>query len=204
MLRTLAMLSAIAAAGLISSPSAAAFLAAALAAAAAAWLLRPPPAPAEGYATLDPCKPEPAVLMQAIRQAVRRAKQEERAVSLRLTAQARGGRALALDLTREGDLALVGAPRRAALGLPGVWLPDHPLPLALPAAGSLTLLLEPCEGGRVRAASAAPRRLRARGWAALALLAAAACLLDAGWLLSAALGFAFHAYLLQQQPERAR
>ncbi len=204
MLRECAILLAVGAAGLIAGADVRTFLAAAAAATAAAWFARPGRAGVDCFATLDPLRPAGRTFADAIRQSVCRVRDTQGPVSLRLAAFTRDRRpALRLDLDRDGDLVLTCDSRRTALKLPGVWLPDHPLPLELPHGRSLTLRLEPCCGARVRVAPVAARRLPQRSWLALAALAAAACLLDVGCLLAAVLGFAFHAYLLEQQRDRA-
>jgi hypothetical protein len=204
MTRDFTLLPATAAAGLIAGPGAATFLAAALAAAAAAWLARRPPSVDVGFATLDPASPDPGLLADALRLAADRARSSGRAVSLRLAAlPPLAPHPVRITLTRDGDACLETAREALPLKRPGAWIPDHPLPLTLSRARGLTLLLEPAGPARVRVslapAFAAPPQL----WPLLALVAAGACALDIGWLLAAALGFAFHAYLLEHEASRA-
>ncbi len=203
MLRPLAILPATAAAGLIAGAGTDTFLAAALAAVAAAWHAGRLRQAELCFATLDPLRPDPAVLPAALREALDRARHTRRAVRFRLAPVPPGACApCSLTLTQEGDAAVCGLSRRAELRRPGIWLPDHPLPLSLTRNLSLTLVFEPCEGDRVRVSLPSAHVYSLAHGLTLALLAAAACALDAGWLLAAVLGFAFQAGLLQQQAGR--
>ncbi len=199
-----AILLATAAAGLIAGAGTHTFAAAAVAAACAAWLTRAAPTPVQAlYANLDPDHPDGDLLLDACRQALAFISRTRRPVRLRLAAFTRVPRPVfRFNLTRDADLELARDARRDTLNQPGVWLPDHPLPLTLPHDRSVTLLLEPCGPGRVRASLARSARRTPHGYLAL-LPAAAACVLDLDWLLAAALGFAFHTYLFEHQPERA-
>ena len=204
MLREYTLLPATAAAGLIAGPATATFLAAAPAAAAAGWLAKRPLPADLCFANLDPHTPDAAMIPDALRRALDRARQTGRAVRLRLSAPLPGASAPSrLSINAKGDAEIGGRPRAVALQRPGVWLADHPLPLHLAPARSLTLVFEPCGPERVRVSLPPVAAGRPARWALLALLAAAACALDAGWLLAAALGFAFQSCLLQQQGERA-
>ncbi len=197
------LLFATAAAGLTAGGDAATFLAAAAAAAAAAWFARRGGG-VDCFATLDPDRPDGRMIAEAVRQSARRVLETREPVRLRLAAFTRDARPeLRFDVARDGDLILTCDGRRIALSLPGVWLADHPLPLKVPHGRCLTLLLEPRGGGRVRAAADAGRSLARGHYLALAALTAIACLSDAPRLLAASLGFAFHAYLLDQESERA-
>lgn len=201
-LREYAILLTTGAAGLIAGADALTFLAAAVAAAAAAWFSRLGGRATDCYATLDPDRPDGATFADAIRRSVRRVRDTQTPVRLRLATFTRHARpALQLSLRPDGDLVLSCDARTNALQLPGVWLADHPLPLRLPHGRSLTLRLEPCGAGRVRAAPDAGRRLSRLHRVALATLATAACLSDTSWLLAAVLGFALHAYLLEHQAD---
>jgi hypothetical protein len=193
-----------AAAGLIAGAGAHTFAAAAAAAASAVWLQSVGRAKAQDlYANLDPEDPDGALLLDALREALALLSRTRQPVRLRIAAFARKAHAtFHVSLNREADLEVSGGSRRSALKQPGVWLPDHPLPLVLPRDRSVTLLLEPCGAERVRASLAAPASRSPRSSLPL-LLAAAACVLDSDWLLAAALGFAFQARLPDDQPERA-
>lgn len=201
-LRDYAILLPIGAAGLIAGADAQAFLTAAVAAAAAAWFSRLGGRAADCYATLDPDRPDGATFVDALRRSVRRVRDAQTPVRLRLAPFTRRAcPALQLSLRPDGDLVLSCGARTHALQLAGVWLADHPLPLRLPQRRSLTLRLEPCGAGRVRAAPDAGRRLSRLHRVALATLATAACLSDTSWLLAAVLGFALHACLLEHQAD---
>jgi len=203
MLRDFAILPVTAAAGLTAGGGPLVFLAAALAAAGAAWLkhLRPP----DGlcFANLDPQKPESALFLSAFRETLACARRTLRPVRLRLACFSPAPRpVLRIDLSRDNDLELACDLRKSALKQPGVWLADHPLPLVLPRTRSLTLVFEPCGASRIRVSQDAGTPCPVRHWLVLALLATAACALDLGWLLAAALGFALQTCLLEQQPQR--
>ena len=205
MLFGLTILSVTAAAGLIAGGGAVTFLAAALAAVSATWLRRIRAAFATTlYANLDPRTPDGSILLDAFREALDRVRRTRSPVRLRLTSSAVPScPVFSLELNREGDMDLIRSPRRVSLKRPGVWLPDHPLPLVLPRKGSLTLLFEPDGQTRIRVSQARASHCRSGHWLLLSLLASAACALDLGWLLAAVLGFAFQLYLLEQQTDRA-
>ena len=192
------------AAGLIAGAGLHTFMAAAAAAACAVWLfhIRRPTAQTL-YANLDPQNPDGTFVLEAFREALAFISRTRRPVLLRITAFTRNAHPVfQLTLTRDGDLDLARDSRHTALKQPGVWLPEHPLPLTLPPDRSITLLLEPCGPERVRASLAgSASRPPCHGSLPL-LLAAAACALDIDWLLAVALGFAFQAYLPQYQPRR--
>jgi len=210
MLRDLAILPVTAAAGLIAGGSSSAFLAAALAAASAIWFGRVCAAATPAlYASLDPQKPDGSILLVAFQEALDLVRRTQRPIRLRLTAFAKTqASAFSLDLNREGDPELASGARKTALKQPGVWLPDHPLPLVLPRTRSLTLLFETCGPTRIRVSPNDGSALRKGAWLGLAFLAVTACALDTDWMLSAVLGFAFQIYLLEQQtrcaPNNAR
>jgi len=200
------ILLATAGAGLIAGASAPTFLYAACSAAAATWLCRIATTPTGHtlYATLDPRAPDGAILLEAIRKALALIRNTRKPVRLRLCALIPGGRpVLRLEVNRTGDLELCCDNRRSALKRPGVWLPDHPLPLTLPHTRSLTLLLEPCGTERIRASLARSAVRLPCPWCVLVLGVIAACALDASGLLAATLGFAFQSYLSHQQAHRA-
>ncbi len=200
-----AILLATACAGLIAGAGGHTFLSAALASAAAVWLARAARTPAQDvYANLDPVNPDGTLLLDALRQALAHISRTGRPVRLRIAALTRNARTVfRLNLNRDADLELCRNTRRAALKQPGLWLPDHPLPLTLPHDRSLTLLLEPCGPQRVRASLASTAVRPPCPRSVPALLAVASCVLDIDWLLAAALGFAFQACLLEHQTERA-
>ena len=199
------MLLATGAAGLIAGAGVHTFAAAAAAAAGAAWLFHIRRQTAQTlYANLDPQNPDGALVLAAFREALAFISRTRRPVLLRITAFTRKAHPVfQLTLTRDGDLDLARDARHTALKQPGVWLPEHPLPLALPHDRSITLLLEPCGPERVRASLAGNPSRPPCHWSLPLLLAASACALDIDWLLAIALGFAFQAYLLQHQPRRA-
>lgn len=200
-----AILLATAAAGLVAGADTHTFAAASVACALAAWLARSTRTPAQDlYANLDPDNPDGAHLLDAFREALALISRTRRPVRLRIAAFSRNARpAFRLNLNRESDLELARDSRRTALKHPGVWVPDHPLPLILPHDRSVTLLLEPCGAERVRASLSRAAFRTPTHWGLSLFLAAAACALDIDWLLSAALGFTFQSYLLEHQPERA-
>lgn len=205
MLHGYIILLATAVAGLIAGAGTHTFVAAAIAAAAAAWLRRSGAVHAQDlYANLDPINPDGSLLLGALRDALAFISRTQQPVLLRIAAFRPSDRPVfQLSLNREADLELLRDTRRTALKQPGVWLPDHPLPLVLPPDRSVTLLLEPCGPERVRA-SLARAAVRVPGhWGLPLMLAAFACLLDIDWLLAAALGFAFQTYLLEHHPDRA-
>jgi len=198
-----AALSVTAVAGLAAGGEPLSFLAAALAAAAAAWFGRAQLAPQELYANLDPLAPNGLVLLDAFREAFDRVRRTQGRVRLRITAFTPVPAAVfRFELSREGDLELACGHRRRAFKQPGIWLPDHPLPLLLPRGRSLTFVCEPCGPARIRVSLDAGRFVGTRHAASWLLLVAVSCAIDAGWLLAATLGFAFHSYLLNQQAQR--
>ncbi len=205
MLQGCAILLATAAAGLIAGADTHTFMAAAVAAALAAWLPCIARISAQDlYVNLDPVNPDGSLLLDAFREALALARRTRKPVRLRIAAFTRSARpAFRLSLNRDADLQLACNARRTALKQPGVWLPNHPLPLTLPHNSSITLLLEPRGAERVRASLACAASRTPGHWSLPLLFAAAACLLDIDWLLAAALGFAFQAYLSEHQPKRA-
>ena len=196
----------IAVAGLLAGTCLGTFMGAALGAAAAVWRIRLALVPVHRFfATLDPDTPDGAILLNAFRNVLDHIRDTKRAALLRvsaLTASERSG--LKLSLTRSGDLELACDGQRArALGQPGVWVADHPLPLDLPATHCLTLRFAPTEGGRARVSLAFVPPLARWVWAGVVALASAACAFDIGWLFTAALGFALQTCLLEHNAHRA-
>ena len=205
MLWGLTILPVTAAAGLIAGGGMGTFTAAALAAASVQWLQRIRAANVPTlYANLDPVKPETSMLLDALREALDAVSRTQHPIRLRLTAFAEGSKTVfSLDLNREGEPELTCGTRKTALKRAGIWLPDHPLPLILPRARSLTLRFDPCGPTRTRVSPDFNSAIRSGHWLGLSLLATAACAADIGWLLAAVLGFAFQAYLREQQAQRA-
>ena len=181
------------------------YVAAALAAATVPWLQRVRASSVPTlYANLDPVKPDASILLDAFREALDTVSRTQRPLRVRLTAFAEGSKPVfSLDLNREGEPELACGIRKTALKRAGVWLPDHPLPLILPRTRSLTLRFDPCGPTRTRVSPNCGAACRSGHWLGLSLLATAACAADVGWLLAAVLGFAFQAYLLDQQAQRA-
>jgi hypothetical protein len=206
MLPVCAILVATLLAGLIAGTSAPAFVAAALGASAATWFLTLRNAPRlTCFAILDPQQPDGEILLHAFREASDEALRRRRAVGLRIAALSGASSArFRLGLDRSGDLEVCrdGA-RPLALKRPGSWIADHPLPLELPRTRCLCLTLTPAGARRVRVARTVASACPRGAWLAAASVAAAACLLDTGWLLAAALGFALQAYLLNHGPHGA-
>lgn len=200
----IAVLSVTAAAGLTAGGEPIAFLAAALAAAAATWYRHGQLATQKLYANLDPLEPNGLILLDAFRKACELVRRTQRGVQLRITAFAHlQTGAFRIELSRDGDVELACGHRKQTLKQPGIWIPDHPLPLYLPRASSLTFACEPCGPTRIRVSLETGRVFRTRHAVSWLLLATAACALDTGWLLAATLGFAFQSYLLDQQAQRA-
>jgi len=198
------MLLATACAGLIAGAEVIHFLAAALAASAAVWLKDSRSHASRCYANLDPQRPDGAVLLAALRETLSLVRRTQKPARLRLACFTPNAHPVfSLGLSRDNDLELSCDLRKSALKQPGVWLADHPLPLVLPRARSLTLVLAPCGPSRVRVSLDAGAPASSRHWLILALLASAACAFDFGWLLAAALGFALQTGLLEQQARRA-
>ena len=204
MLRSCAILLAVAGAGLIAGSAPGAFLAAALAAASAAWLkCRLLTSVPTLYANLDPQTPDSAILLAALKEAIAVVCRTQKPVRVRLTAfLPLHHPEFRLDLNSLNDPELVCGHRKTALDLPGVWLADHPLPLVLPRSHSLTLRLTPSGQTRVRVEPDGSTPLWRASWLALSLLTVAACVLDADRLLAATLGFAFQSGLLENQAQR--
>ncbi len=196
-----------AAAGVLAGAGFPAFAAAALSAAAAAWFAR---LRYSGgfylHVTLDPAAPDSGMLAEALREALKRLRLTQNPVTLRIAAlRASPHPRISLTLTRDGDLEILCDRKRpCALGYPGFWIADHPLPLCIPHLRSLTLRLTPAGKERLRATCGSAATVTRNGWAALLLAAVAACAFDIPGLLAAALGFAGQAYLLEHHPERPR
>lgn len=200
------MLLASAAAGLIAGAGPSAFFAAAVSAALATWLARVPQSATQYlFATLDPLDPDGAIILRATREALDLIGRTRHPVLLRIAAFTRGtAPRFQLDLNREGDLEVIQDRRSPALlKRPMAWVPDHPLPLTLPHTRCLTLRFTPTDRERVRVKLAHEHAFSRGLWVAVAMLAAAACVSDVGWLLATALGFAFQAYLLEHHPHRS-
>ena len=205
-LRTYAIVLSTLCSGWLAGASLGTFLAAAAAAAAAAWLpLRTRSGTHVLFVNLDPQKPDPALLMEAFRTSLALIRRTGHPARLRISAASREPHPVfRVDITRDGDLELLCDSRRSALKQPGAWLADHPVPLSLPRTRSVTLSLEPCGAGRVRA-SLAPRAAPSPcQWGAPVSAAVAALAFDLPCLLAAALGFATHACLLHNQSDRAQ
>lgn len=195
----------ITAAGLLAGAGLFTFMAAAFGAAFATWLLRRPPAPAEHlFATLDPATPDSAMLLAAMRQALQRVQQTKHTVLVRVSAfRVSEHPKIRLRLTRDGDLEIACDGKRArALKQPGVWIADHPLPLTLPHAHTLTLRIEAAAGGRVRVAPVTVWPPSRRFWGIVALCMVTACALGTAAPLAAALGCGVQAYLLVYHAHR--
>ena len=194
-------------AGLLAGANTLTFLTAPVSAAAASWLWCFPVLThaRELYVTLDPQSPNGTHVLEAIREALALIQRTRCPVLLRITAISRFARpTFRIDLDRNGDLELFWNARRIALKQPGVWLPDHPLPLTLPNTLSISLRLEPCGTERIRASLAPwPVARRSCPWFVIALGIVVACVLDTAWLLAAILGFAAQSYLLHYQAQRA-
>lgn len=142
--------------------------------------------------------------MTALRLAVERTLETRRPIALRISRHAqKPDYAVRLDLDAQGDLLVLRAGKPLALGRPGLWLPDHPLPLALLGNRCTTLRFAPCGNGRVRVTADARPPCGRAVWTALVFLAAAACALDAAPVLAAVLGFACSVFLLERQEQRA-
>lgn len=204
MLREYTLLPVTAVAGLIAGAGTPTFFAAALAATAAVWLSRRHGPSSLCFATLDPRKPDAMIILDALRRTLDLMSQSGLPVRLRLATFASDTHTdLLLMLNSEGDVVLATPSRAVALGRPGVWLADHPLPFPLTDARSVTLVFKPCGTCRVRVSLPSPSACRSGQWVLLALLAALACVLDKGWLLAGTLGFAFQSYLLEHQTERS-
>ena len=206
MTQAVAILLATACSGLLAGANTLTFLAAAVSAAAASWLWRFPALPHahDLYVTLDPHAPDGTHLLEAIREALALIRQTRRPVRLRITTITRFAQpTFRIDLNGDGDLELSWNNRRIALKQPGVWLPDHPLPLTLPNTHSITLRLEPCGTERIRASLARGSAARmSYPWPVIALGIVVACVIDTAWLLAAILGFAAQPHLLQYQAHR--
>lgn len=193
------------AAGLIAGASLDTFLAAAVCAAIATWVTGLSYRPVRRlFITLDPLKPDPTVLLHALRTSLEEIHRTRHPVLLRISAFTPTDRPLFhLGLNRSGDLeACCERKRPLSLKHPGIWIPDHPVPLTLPHNRCVTLFLKPSEGGRVRASLASATPLPLGAWVATVLLVLMACALDLASLLSATLGFAFQAYLLTHHSNR--
>ena len=200
---------AIAASGLIAGAGFVTFAGAAFGAVAAVWRVRLTLAcEPRFFATLDPNAPDGAILLKAFRDVLDHIRDTKRVVLLRVSAFTVSGRSsLRLDLTRNGDLELARDGQRArSLGQPGVWIADHPLPLALPGARCLTLRFAPTDSAdspRARVSHAFVPPLARWVWAGVIVFAAVTCALDVGGLFAAALGFAFQTCLLEHNAHRA-
>jgi hypothetical protein len=196
-----------AAAGILAGAGFPAFASAALGAAAAVWLARLRHS-GDFYlcVTLDPDAPDSGMLAEALRTAVRRLQHKQSPVTLRIAAlRASPHPRISLSLTRDGDLeVLCDRKRPCALGHPGLWIADHPLPLCIPHMRSITLHLTPAARERLRVTCGDAAFVTHNGWIAILLIVAAACAFDIPSLLAAALGFAGQAYLLEHHPERPR
>jgi hypothetical protein len=146
------------------------------------------------------------MLAEALRTAVRRLQHKQSPVTLRIAAlRASPHPRISLSLTRDGDLeVLCDRKRPCALGHPGLWIADHPLPLCIPHMRSITLHLTPAARERLRVTCGDAAFVTHNGWIAILLIVAAACAFDIPSLLAAALGFAGQAYLLEHHPERPR
>lgn len=196
-----------AAAGVLAGSRFPAFAAAALSAAAAAWFARL--RHSDGFylhVTLDPDAPDSNMLADAIREALHRLRLTQSPVTLRIAAlRASPNPRLSLNLTRDGDLEILCDRKRPlALGHPGLWIADHPLPLCLPHMRSLTLRLTPAGKERLRVTCGNAASVTRNGWVAILLTAVAACAFDIPGLLAAALGFAGQACLLENDADRPR
>jgi|LSQX01.2.fsa_nt_gb hypothetical protein len=196
-----------AAAGILAGAGFPAFAAAALGAAAAVWFAR---LKHSGgfylHVTLDPDAPDNGMLAEALRAAVRQLQHTQSSVTLRIAAlRASPHPRINLNLTRDGDLeVLCDRKRPCALGHPGLWIADHPLPLCIPHMRSITLHLTPAVRERLRVTCDSAASVTRNGWIAILLIVTAACAFDLSGLLATALGFAGQAYLLEHHPERPR
>lgn len=200
-----ALLIATAAAGAVAGSSSCAFLTAALAAAAASWLAFPSLSRCRHiFVNLDPHRQDPQTLPHALRYALDEVSRSQKPLLMRISPPAGAERHdCRIDITRDYDVEIRRAGLRAAkLARCNIWIAEHPLPLKLPDTRAVTLRLSPAGRERVRVAPAAAPPCPISPWLSVTA-AAAACLLDCVWLLSAALGFAFQTGLLQYFQKRA-
>ena len=177
------------------------FLVAALAAACASW--RKPWCAyklATLFVNMDPCRPEADILCAAFKQARDMIRCTQLPLSMRIAATALTAKAIfKIDLNREGDLEVQRAGMRPmALHQAGVWLPDLPLPLALPVQRSTTLYLEPSGAQRIRIAELAREHCSRRTWLLLVLLVVLGCCTNTHIVVAMALAFALQTYLMER------
>ena len=180
MFRNITLLPATLAAGLISGEKIEVFLAASLAGASSIWFRHARAAVRPClFVNLDPRAPEPSVLVKGIQNAFGLVRRTQAPILVRITAFRESKKLnMRLGLTRNGDAELSVGSKRTALGQPGVWLPDHPLPLPLPSARGLTLKVEPKGANRFRVSAGRDSDVRRVNGALLALLVVAACALE--------------------------
>lgn len=197
----------IAGAGILAGSGAPTFLAAAAGAVFAAWRVHLHHRPKHHvFVNLDPDAPDSTLLLHAIREAVSYLCNRNHTVLLRMSAfSASKHHGSRLELSRDGDLVIACTGQRTqALKQPGLWIAEHPLPLPLPRAQCLTLLLTPTAGGRVRVSRPTALAFSSRTWAAIVAIILLVCALDAPVPLAALLGFALQTYLLQHNTHCAK
>jgi hypothetical protein len=126
-------------------------------------------------AVLDPAKPDGNILAAAIREAVRTVQSLDKPIILRLIIpESPQNIRFALRMAKPMDLVLEQAGTRPrALGIGTQWIPDFPIPLALPAPSRIALLFRPTESGRVHIEIADPFSIPVP--ACISLLFAAIC-----------------------------
>jgi len=187
----------ITASGLMTGGRPLAFLTAAAAVVLTGWIARNyRPRTRRRYLILDPQAPDAGRLAAALSTAVEEAARSRQALILRIATLTAGPRYRPrLCLTPTGDIEISGTPRKHAIGHPGVWLADHPLPLDIPLAKSLTLAFLPCAGTRVRVTLNTPPQTHRYIWLGATAAIALACYCSLNTLLAATLCCAGETYL---------
>lgn len=204
----IAMFVSTAAAGFIAGGGLTSYLTAAICAALVSWLPRIPRRnELPGFATLDPDAPDGKILQTAFHDAIILARTQKRPVRLRVTIISTLPTArFSLDLDHTRDLVILADGKRPLpVKLPGIVIPDFPLPAALPQDHCATFLLHVAgpEALRVRIQFAPDFRLPP---AILCLLGAAsfpALALNLHMLTAALLGITFQSLFLQHRAHGA-
>lgn len=141
---------------------------------------------------VDPDDPTPAAIAGYLAEVARRL--DERPERMRLVIEAANGenRAIALDFTPEGEMAVsVEGHRTKKMDLRRRWIPEHPVPLVLWSRRQrrkVRLYVDPVDANRFRVMSAVSHPAPAGLYVACSLLATAGAILVSPECIAVALG----------------
>ena len=142
----------------------------------------------------DPDDPTPAAIAGYLAEVACRLDERPERMRLVIEAANAGDRAISLDFTPEGEMAVsVEGHRTKKMDLRRRWIPEHPVPLVLWSRRQrrkVRLYVDPVDANRFRVMSAVPHPAPAWLYVACSLLAAAGAILASPECVAVALGLA--------------